>query len=39
VSSHRLVAQPRVALDVTAAFEWYENEENEHTPCFFVALE
>jgi plasmid stabilization system protein ParE len=27
VSEYRLVAEPRVDLDVAAAYQWYENEE------------
>ena len=26
MTEHRLVSEPRVDLDVAAAFEWYENE-------------
>ena len=26
MTAHRLVSEPRVDLDVAAAFEWYENE-------------
>jgi len=27
VTDYRLVAEPRVDLDVAAAYQWYENEE------------
>jgi len=30
VTEYRLVAEPRVNLDVAAAYQWYENEEPLH---------